>query len=271
MKKLAIAILVGTLSTLQAQAQEVEFEAGAELTSQYVWRGMRTAGLQFQPEATMTIGNLSVNAWASFGAEDWGFHGDYKELDLTLSYELGPVELSLTNYYYFSGRFIGTRNALYDDGSQLEAGIKYTFPNIPLYIAANTVIAGADGRLEVFSNLPVAPIKRAYSTYIEVGYEWGNEEKGWNYQVQAGFSPWKGMYGNYLKGGFNNLTARVDKSWPIGNAQFYTFLQPSFNLVSKHTQNYWHEIFSSNSHDFEDSWFQWGYNANLTIGMGISF
>jgi uncharacterized protein (TIGR02001 family) len=102
MKKviLAIAILVSFTSyTLQAQEEEKtgpSFTAGADVYSNYIWRGTKFgSGPAFQPTVKFTAGGFTAGVWGSFDA------AGYTEADPYISYTL-PVGLSvgLTSYYY---------------------------------------------------------------------------------------------------------------------------------------------------------------------------
>lgn len=76
-----------------AQDKGVSFSGGSDLVSSYYWRGVKESGPALQPTLTMTAGNFSVTAWGSIDFSDSG----YKEMDLTLAYQLGPVTLSVAD------------------------------------------------------------------------------------------------------------------------------------------------------------------------------
>ena len=79
-----------------AQDKGVSFSGGSDLVSSYYWRGVKESGPALQPTLTMTAGNFSVTAWGSIDFSDSG----YKEMDLTLAYQLGPVTLSVADLYW---------------------------------------------------------------------------------------------------------------------------------------------------------------------------
>lgn len=80
---------------LCAQERGVKFSGGTDLVSTYVWRGVYESGPAFQPVLTMTAENLSATAWGSVD-----FDNNYKEMDFTLAYTLGPVTLSVADLYW---------------------------------------------------------------------------------------------------------------------------------------------------------------------------
>ena len=92
---LAAAALFGT-NHVAAQERGVSFGGGTDLVSSYYWRGVKESGPALQPTLTMTAGNFSVTAWGSIDFSDSG----YKEMDLTLAYQLGPVTLSVADLYW---------------------------------------------------------------------------------------------------------------------------------------------------------------------------
>ena len=61
----------------QMKAVEFAYEAGAEVVSAYLWRGLYNGGLSLQPD--LEIGydgehsSLRVGVWGSVGASDWKF------------------------------------------------------------------------------------------------------------------------------------------------------------------------------------------------------
>lgn len=69
MKRFAIlttafaAVLAAGAAT--AQDKGIEFGVGADIVSNYVWRGVAQAGISFQPELTVTAGNFSATAWGT--------------------------------------------------------------------------------------------------------------------------------------------------------------------------------------------------------------
>ena len=92
---LAAAALLGTNHSV-AQEKGVTFSGGSDLVSSYYWRGVRESGPALQPTLAMTVGNFSVTAWGSIDFSDSG----YKEMDLTLAYQAGPVTISLADLYW---------------------------------------------------------------------------------------------------------------------------------------------------------------------------
>lgn len=79
-----------------------EWNAGLDIYSSYVWRGLKFGtGAAFQPSVDFTAGGFTVGAWGSFSTGD----NEAAEADLYASYsfdlgEKGSLGLTLTDYYF---------------------------------------------------------------------------------------------------------------------------------------------------------------------------
>ena len=72
---------------------------GADVASSYVWRGTEYGtGLAVQPWMELGAGNLTGGVWGSFNQAEAGYDGN--ELDLWVSYDFGPLALTVTNYTF---------------------------------------------------------------------------------------------------------------------------------------------------------------------------
>ena len=71
---------------------------GADLVSSYVWRGTQFgSGSHIQPYMDLGSGNLTGGVWGSFPTSA---KGGGNELDLWVSYDFGPLALTITNYTF---------------------------------------------------------------------------------------------------------------------------------------------------------------------------
>lgn len=253
MKKQLIVLLVVLISaTTVANAEKPSFRysVGAELTSAYLWRGFYYGGLSFQPTAEVSYAGIALGAWASLGASDWNFDSDtyfYPELDVSLSYSIGGFTAMLTHYHFFDSPFFDFANGNSPEGegntNQTEAMLSYTISEaIPFTISWNTTLFGSDG---YYVNGDATKLKRAYSTYIELSYDFSLPREI-SLKTIAGFSPWRGMY-TYYEGdfAFNNLSVRLEREFALGEVgTLSAFAQPVFNLYdagcfSYHTHFNW--------------------------------
>lgn len=92
-------ILAGLMISNVILSQEENpspFTIGADIYSNYVWRGTRYGdGPAFQPNLKFTAGFFSAGAWGSFD-----FNG-YQEADIYLTFSLpAGFTLGITDYYY---------------------------------------------------------------------------------------------------------------------------------------------------------------------------
>ena len=121
MKKLFLMLFaILPLLTYAYDWERVSLSGGAEVVSDYNWRGQNIGGLSIQPYVEFSTYGFNIGAWGSVGS---GTYDDFNqlvpELDLYLSYTT-PDEhftLGLTHYYYFDGPFFGGGYKLDELGS----------------------------------------------------------------------------------------------------------------------------------------------------------
>jgi hypothetical protein len=160
MKKLklfitSIAVSVILLSAMPISAQdetkESNFSVGADIYSNYVWRGSKLGiGPAFQPSVKFAAGGLTLGVWGSFDASG------YTEVDPYISYSF-PFGLSLgvTDYYSPSLLLFETSDTAGSHALELNAG----FTTGGLSLSANYIINEAGGILSAGSDL-----------YFQAGY-----------------------------------------------------------------------------------------------------
>lgn len=124
----ALVALVSCFSVVNAQeetASESPFSIGADVVSNYVWRGTKFGGPSIQPGLEVGLGNFAIGAWGSFSLN--GF--DIQENNFYITYSVGNLGLSLTDYYYQGPLFDFSDTA----GSHaFEVGASYNFGNFGL-------------------------------------------------------------------------------------------------------------------------------------------
>ncbi len=187
-----------------AAAQEgFRADVGADFVSGYICRGQDYGGVSIQPSLTVSYNGVSLNAWGSVG-----FDGrDNKELDWTLKYEIGQLDIYITDYWISGGenRYFDFRPEL--TPHVLEAGIGYDFGFASL--SWSTMFAGADYNPENGS--------RVYSSYINLAVPFSLG--GLNWSAEIGATPWTTGY--YAKSdGFSVCVIALGacKQIKIGNA-----------------------------------------------------
>ncbi|MDR2383678.1 MAG: hypothetical protein LBD76_07350 [Prevotellaceae bacterium] len=183
---LTVWLLLSILPRLISAQEKHPFviQGKIDFVSQNVWRGCYQAGVSQQPEAVVSFRNWQFSVW---GTTD--FRGEGKEIDLTVRYEWKNISVGLTDYRF------GSVDAPYVSGHIPEANIEYCFPDLPLSLSFNTVIAGDDG---------------CHSGYVEFLYtpEWHN----WQFDFSAGVSPWKNTLLETDKFAVTKLSASIAKT-----------------------------------------------------------
>ena len=246
MKKIMVLVAAMTAAVVSAKAEvEFAYEAGAELVSAYIWRGMYNGGLSFQPEGLVGFNALDeavqfrAGVWASVGASDWKFKKDgigiedvynpntyfVPEVDFIVSLSAYGASVGFNEYYYC------------DDGSthQSEIWFGYNFSHFfgdyaGVYVNWYTTVAGADKLPETdLKRLAKGQLERqAFSSYIELGYDY-SFDFGLTLGFQMGLSPWESpIYGNE-KFAVVNLALKANQEWEVGPCTIDLFALGSLN------------------------------------------
>ncbi len=221
-KYITIILLTCTVISTQAQIKytmpDFSWSAGAELNSAYLSRGMNNGGLALQPEISIGYAGVALTAWGSIGVENNAFQALAPEFDLQLSYSVFGFTLAVNQIYLCDGtKFFNFTNPTLEqfesnnhNTAQTELIFGYDFAeltNIPLTFEWVTYIAGDDHY--IVENEQGKNLKRAYSTYIGVGYDW-ELPLGFTISPTIGITPWKSYYTLY-EGDFavNELSLQV--------------------------------------------------------------
>jgi hypothetical protein len=134
-------VLAGLLFATGLRAQNEEspskFSAGADLYSNYVWRGTKLGtGPAVQPTVKFVTGGLTIGVWGSFDA-----HG-YMETDPYVSYAFKfGLSLGMTDYYYPGQQFFDVSDTTGSQAFEINAG--YTIKGLSL--SANYIVNQAGG------------------------------------------------------------------------------------------------------------------------------
>ena len=145
--RIGVFSLIALLSTNISYSQDF----GADLVSSYVWRGTQFgSGAHIQPYMTLGSGNLEAGIWGSFPTTA---QGGGNELDAYISYDFGPLALTVTNYTFPSD------GGVYSDG---EYGF---FKGDYTEISGSTSIMGVDLLAGYFTEVE--------ALYVELGFAAG--------------------------------------------------------------------------------------------------
>lgn len=217
----------------------LSIEVGTDVVSAYLWRGQNLGGISIQPSVTIDWKGLYVSGWANIGADNWTFEDLNPELDITIGYDNYGVQVDLTHLYYFGGEAYfpkgGFKNTLSPDSasSTMEAHAGFHLGDlvekVPLSIDWYTTIYGGDC-YEVDGKW-----KRAWSTYIEVGYAF-ELPLGIMLNTSVGFTPWRGMYSNYEEVwknaktvAINNVHLRAERDFEFKGISFGAWAECMLN------------------------------------------
>lgn len=224
-------------------AKEAQFgwSASATMTSNYIWRGLYCGGPSLQLDATVGYAGFYANMWWNVGAADWTFASFNPEVDFTIGFSRWGLNINYLHCFYFDRYSDGTPSRFFDfrnhprggGGTTGEWRVAYTHPVYTsrqgLTTSLNALCAfrtfGRDGYYDEQLGL-----KRAYSTYIEVGCD---QELGQNWMLSAkvGLTPAKSMYTGY-QGDFavTLVGLKLIKQWQLSYGSLSAFahvmLQP---------------------------------------------
>ena len=207
-------VLGGT--TLAQNEEKVETIISGDIVSSYIWRGQDLGSAAIQPTLRVGYKGLSLTAWGSYGLVN---SDDVKELDLTLAYSFGGLNIGVTDYWFGAG--LDPDNRYFKDDAHgtnhlFEANIGYDFGIASLQWFTN--FAGNDG----VNN----DGKRAYSSYVEAAVPFKLSSIEWT--ATAGAVPFATTF--YGTSGFavTNLSLRATKEIKVTD----TFSIPIFGQVT---------------------------------------
>ncbi len=290
MKKRILVVFTAITLALPSFAWEFpgfEWNVGADVTSSYLWRGLNFGGLALQPDLMVGYGGLQLETWANLSPADWTFKPlpDYEsafvpELDLTLSYRIFGFKVGLTHMYYFDGsKFLDVRKVPsledYNNGNygghQTEVFAEFNLDEIveelPLHIGWYTFILG-DDYIEIYDDDDnLTGIKRAYSSYFDVSYQFGLP-LGFSITPTVGMTPWKGMY-NYYEENFSVNNVSLKLNWEHEFTDHFAidvYAQGMVNTAGINKDNVWPKLSQSYSMDYEKS-----RRLHFAVGVGIWF
>ncbi len=150
-------VLLAGLMVVPAMAEGPEMSIGADLVSNYVWRGTKFGtGPAVQPTVEFDYSGLAVGVWGSFGLTD----NEAPEADLYFSYGFdNGLSIGMTDYYYPGSDYFEYSDKISSHAFEVNAG--YEVGNLSL--SGNYILndssegAGSQGS----------------DTYFEVGYSFG--------------------------------------------------------------------------------------------------
>ena len=201
---LSVLMLLFGATAVEAQDNKIETTISGDIVSNYIWRGQDLGNVSLQPTLGVAYKGLSLTAWGSVGLTD---SNDTKELDLTLAYTIGGLNIGVTDYWFSKadggdpdGRYF--RYNAHGTNHLFEANIGYDFGFASLQWYTN--FAGNDGINKGG--------KRAYSSYFEASVPFKLVSVDWT--ATAGAIPYATSAYNEWTSGFAvtnlSLTAAKD-------------------------------------------------------------
>ena len=175
-----VMMIMAVVSPLRA---EIETTVGADVVSEYVWRGAKCGDAAIQPALGVSMAGIDLSLWGSVGVANFL---DTKELDITLSYSIAGASIGVTDYWFSTGDEPYGRYFKYGKGAtnhvfEAFAGYDLGFASISWY----TNFAGADYN---------ADGDAAFSSYCEISAPFSLGGADWS--ASLGVVPFEsGFYG----------------------------------------------------------------------------
>ena len=150
-----IAMILTLIMMIGISNAGVDF--GADLVSRYVWRGTDFGNsASVQPFLSVGFAGFEAGAWASYPLAAAGAN----ENDLYISYSMGPVGITISDYYFPGDTSIVKFGDYSDDGNHIiEASVSFEMARF-----------NALGAIFLHGDIDAAGDKRN-SLYFEAGYE----------------------------------------------------------------------------------------------------
>jgi len=92
--------LVALVMVMAPVCAEVETTIGADVVSEYVWRGGKLGDAAIQPTLGVSATGFDLSLWGSIGVANFL---DTKEFDITLSYSIAGLSAGVTDYWFDAG------------------------------------------------------------------------------------------------------------------------------------------------------------------------
>lgn len=208
------ALVIGMMAiTTATNAQDkVEASVSADLVSKYVWRGQDLGAAAIQPSAGVSYKGLSLSAWGSYGLVNSG----EEEIDLTLSYSAGGLNIGVTDYFCSADAKYFEYSA-HKTAHVFEANIGYDFGPVSLQWFTN--FAGADGVNKDGD--------RAYSSYVELNAPF--KLGGLDWDATVGAVPFEtSFYADATGFAVTNISLKASKELKVTP----TFTVPVFAAIN---------------------------------------
>jgi hypothetical protein len=151
MIRLVVLLLSVFISVSAVKSQEVTVDAGADIVSSYVWRGLYVGPASVQPSISLSSGGFTLGVWGSSS-----FNATWREFDLFAGYSIGNFNFLITDYFLPHDLPDGEKISYFDFSEHVvEATLGFSLgESVPLSFVWNTNFIGDDD----------------YSSYFEASY-----------------------------------------------------------------------------------------------------
>ena len=201
MKKLfsIVMIMIAVVSPLRA---EIEVAVGADVVSEYIFRGVKCGDAAIQPSLALSAGGFEVSAWGSVGIVNFL---DTKEMDLTLSYSLAGANIGVTDYWFSvggdpAGRYFKYKEDATNHIFEAFLGYDFGFASISWYTNFYGNDFKADG-------------SKAFSSYCELAAPFSAFGADWT--ATLGFVPMESPLYGTDGFGVTNISLTAEKALDI--------------------------------------------------------
>ena len=178
--------------------ERVSATIGADLVSQYMWRGQDLGDVSFQPTLGVGYKGFSLFVWGSVGISNWE---DTKELDFTLDYSYKGFNIGITDYWFSTGSYFQYKNGKTTHVWEGFVGYDFNILSAKWY----TNFSGDDG-----TN---SHGKRAYSSYLELTAPFQLATLEW--EASIGVVPWGTTFYGNRHFAVTNVSLRATKDFTI--------------------------------------------------------
>lgn len=189
--------MVGMATARAQEEKKVSATLGADLVSQYIWRGQNLGNVSLQPTLGVAWKGLNLTAWGSVGFDK----DDTKELDFTLKYEKMGFCVGVTDYWFSEGSYFQYHAHKTTHIWEGFVGYDFGFLTATWY----TNFAGNDGLN--------SSGKRAYSSYFELAAPFRLAKLDWTGTV--GIVPWRTTSYDTHDFACTNVSLRATKDFVI--------------------------------------------------------
>lgn len=185
---LTIAAMAMALNTSAQDEPAFKFNAGADIMSRYIWRGLDYgASPSIQPTLSISGAGFELGYWGAISTL-----GTYSEVDLYAKYTTHGFSIMATDYFFPKDAVPATKSDKYFNwekettGHLIEGAVQYKNPEVmPFSLLAGVFVYGA-ADLKADGN-------QNYSSYFEVTYS--GSLAGNSFDLFVGGTADAGLYG----------------------------------------------------------------------------